>query len=110
MPDQRGGNFTLDVSRDPSTKMEIGMGERNIRESWGTLIHEAMELLMADECVRFKKTDLFSSDASDSFWFLFNHNQFTEITAKLGWFLYNVAPDFNKAYQKCFKHRLTRCK
>lgn len=115
MPDLRGGNYTMEVDRDPSTRIEIGMDERNIREAWGTLVHEAMELILSDECVRFKKTDLFEPNCSDSFWFIFNHNQFTEACAKLGWFLYNAAPEFNKAYKTCYdakwrKKKLTKRK
>lgn len=100
-PSSRCGQIELVVNRKKPTQITVGMDYRDVRDAWNVLLHEALESLLADENACYKRTDLYLPDASDTFHFIFTHNQFSETVARLAWFTWLARADFEKAFKRC---------
>lgn len=85
-------------SKGASTTITIGIG-CPLWEAYGTLLHEAMEVVSDISRLRYKNASSFNT-SSDSYSFHMDHNQYSEVCAKVGAFLHDVMKDFNKAYKK----------
>jgi hypothetical protein len=92
-----GGDF---VSFGDSGMAEISVG---IDDDWMTvlasLIHEAIEFACVDKDKRFRPDQDYSS-ATDAYWFIFNHRDFSEIIARATTFLTGAIPDLVHKYKK----------
>lgn len=107
-PHKSGGQFEYfpDVSlpdgkHDDETVSRMTIGFLHNDDWWevfNVILHETWEMAAADHNVRYKRTDLFMSWASDAFVFHFNHNEFTEITAQSAHFLSFALDDIKKAW------------
>lgn len=105
-PSTEGGNFTYlpGTCRDPKkekshSKITVGR-EDQLWSAWAILVHESLEFLLAEEGVRLRPTGHYSIGASDIYRFHFDHNQFTEVAARLGCFVYEVRPRFEATWRK----------
>lgn len=109
MPKQTGAwfNVCLDGTQEP--QMHIGMDYPHPCDAFGVLTHEALEMVMADLNVLYRPC-AFAPTASDTPIFVFNHNQHTEIAARLGFFLFDISVAFTKAYEKCNGVRVVKRK
>lgn len=101
LPEGFGGSFSLCPKKGDSL-MEIGMAYDYRSESYGVLLHEAMEAALTDAECSFKP-NAFEQDASDIRRFFFDHNQFTEAIARTNWFLCQLREDFDAAWKKVAK-------
>jgi hypothetical protein len=100
-PKLSGGEFVSmpDGSKDRA-KITVGV-EGALWASWGILVHEVSEHILCELHVRFRPTNHYVNSASDLYHFAFNHNQFTELCARLGSFLCECRADFERAWKKC---------
>lgn len=90
MPYERGGMFNVNKDGHSEPEMHIGINEKDLGRIWTTLAHEAMEFAIGQVDCSYAPRNAFEPDVSDVPLFVFNHNQFTEIAARSGLFLYNV--------------------
>ena len=97
-PTERGGAFYFAPEPGKLSRIRVGMDYAEIRDAWSVLQHEALEMLMADHGARYLKSGSFCAGASDAYSFYFDHNQLTEIAAKLGHFTFDVHDDFSAAW------------
>jgi hypothetical protein len=102
-PEERGGHFNL-CRNSEEPQITVGMDQRYAEDAFGVLMHEALEMLMDDMgCAFIPK--VFETNASDTYRFMFNHNQHTEICARAAHFFWQVWNDFNGAIKVCQKHK-----
>lgn len=108
MPDNDGGCFYMAPDNKGVPRIKVGMSDYTWPEVVNTLIHEALELILARRHLRFIPTGRLSS-GHDSYHFHFDHNEFTESVSELAPFLVAALPDvataFRKARQKPTKKR-----
>ena len=97
-----GASFWTLCSSGPDkdyARISVGCGSEYYYKSLACLLHEAMEMIMGDLHVTYRKDGYFDQNASDMPHFHFHHNEFTEICARLGVFMARVEPDFKAAWQ-----------
>lgn len=99
MPDNDGGCFYMAPDDKSIPRIKVGLLDCVWTEVVNTLIHEALELVLARRYLRFIPTGRLSS-SHDSYHFHFDHNQFTESVTELAGFLVAVLPDVRKAFEK----------
>jgi hypothetical protein len=102
-PNLLGGHFNL-CRHGAEPQITIGMDHRSADESYGVLVHETLEMLMDDMgCAFIPK--VFETNASDTYRFMFNHNQHTEISSRAAHFFWQCWNEFNKAFDLCRKNK-----
>lgn len=93
---QLGGSVEFNK---PVPEVRVGLGG----DHWGmvvsVLLHEAQELTACDLRLRFRAACDWQV-ASDSYFFHFDHNQFSEVCARAGYFISQCLPALSKAYKK----------
>ena len=99
-PGHTGGWFYFMPDGGQShTRIRVGFDYSDIDDSFCILVHEAMEALIDDAGCRMRPTSNFCRNASDLYRFAFDHNQMTDIAAKLGCFLWSIRKDFEAAFE-----------
>lgn len=92
------GSFHFVPDDKSLPRLKIGL-----KSNWWTVVavatHEAFELLASEHRARFIADGNFLR-ASDTFWFHFNHNTFSQITEDLGYFLAKLLPDLEKTWKR----------
>lgn len=83
----------------PNPRIKIGADVDTWGEVLGALVHEAVEYCMARLRVRFQRADSEHWD-STSYVFIFNHEQFSDISRRVGDFEARCLPDLLKAWRK----------
>lgn len=105
-PETTGGNFTWVPKGKSHSEMVIGFNYGYSDKPYGTLFHEALEAAAADVNGRFNREG-FDGDASDVVVFMFDHNQHSEISARVSYFIKQCHEDFFKAW-KAHRHSLKK--
>lgn len=98
--DDYGGSFSLntaDTKRSPHASMTIGVAARSTSEAMEVAAHEAFEAATQETCCRFKQSSGYTEGASDTYWFVMNHNQMTEVMARVGNFIWQIGEDLDIA-------------
>lgn len=103
-PAHTGGWFYFMPEHGANARIRIGFDYENADDPYCILVHEAMEFLIDEVGARFRPTSNFCQTASDLYVFYFNHNQMTDIAAKLGSFLLEIQEDFHAAFQLIQEH------
>lgn len=100
-PDETGGSFCWMPDGNERSRIRVGFNYSagEIETVFAILVHEALEALIEDQNCRFRPTSTFVRCASDVYVFHFDHNQFTDIAAKLGVFLWEIREDFKAAFE-----------
>jgi hypothetical protein len=98
MPTETGGSFYWMPEGHERARIWVGFDYQD-ETPWVILCHEALEALIEDQGCRFRPTSSFVRNASDVYQFHFDHNQFTDISAKLGCFIFAIKDDFVAAQQ-----------
>lgn len=93
-----GAEFTT-VGPSGLEEIQVGLDYKRWSHVVGALLHEMMELAYADMNVRFRLDTDFAG-ANDGYHFVFDHNIFSEATARVAPFLVGCLPDLAKAYRK----------
>jgi hypothetical protein len=96
-PNRRGGSFEMRTGTEfdkehPRPLMVIG-GEYSVSDAYEVLVHEALEFVACEAGTRFRSTHAYATSASDVYMFMFDHNQLTEIAARVGNFIWQVKED-----------------
>lgn len=97
-PKECGGSFFFVPDKAALSRIRVGFDYPEIGQAWAVLYHEALELLMADAGLRYRQSGSYVPNASDAYLFHFDHNQFSEIAAKLAYFSLDAFPDFKAAW------------
>lgn len=98
-PEEMGGNFFFMPDDTYShSRIRVGFRYECIDDCWCVLFHEAMEAIITEMECRYKPTSCYISGASDIYRFYFDHNQFTEIAARLAMFIKACIKDFEAAF------------
>jgi len=98
-PKETGGCFYWMPEGQERSRIRIGFDYDDIETPFSILVHETMEFLIEIQGGRFRPTSGFVRSASDVYRFFFDHNQMTEIAAKLGCFLWDIRKDFEAAFE-----------
>lgn len=104
-PKDCGGYFYTHFSTDELPHMSIGLDYGTFGQVMGVLTHEASEFAAGEENVVYRKSGTWAPNASDAYYFNFNHNEFTEICSKVGCFLSMAGPHIEKEWQKSRKRK-----
>lgn len=99
MPTETGGSFYWMPEGHERSRIWVGFDYQD-ETPWAILCHEALEALIEDQGCRLRPTSSFVRTASDVYLFHFDHNQFTDIAAKLGCFIFAIKDDFEAASKK----------
>ena len=79
--------------------MKIGFRYNNWWEVVVVAQHEAFEYIAAQMELRFKPCGT-SMSASDTYRFVFNHEQFSRICEEVGYFMAKMLPDLATSFKK----------
>jgi hypothetical protein len=107
--DSESGNFTWfpdnpSGPKNPKSHAEIVVGVDGTEwAAWVVLVHEACEAIMSDMGLRFRPSNRYVERSSDLYTFHFDHNQFTEVAARLGALISDCRSDFVKSVKKIKK-------
>lgn len=97
-PAVSGGDFKfMGGGGKTHSKMTIGFDDYSEAEVFEILCHETFELLACDRNARFRHTGSYVPNASDSYFFFFNHNDYSEIAAQAGNFIWQCHQDLKAA-------------
>lgn len=99
MPFETGGWFNCCHNGSPA-QMHIGLNYDAMYKVHQVVVHEAHELAMCDQGCSFKRNDAYVDNASDCYQFIMDHNQFTEVCARAGFFLYNTLNPLTAEWRK----------
>lgn len=97
--DAAGGEFYMHHKPSGLARIVVGFGERSWGAVVGILLHEAYELAAADHGCRFNPAPDYSWDAAN-YSFAMTHQQFAEITARVGIFMSDCLPALSSAYNR----------
>jgi len=81
-------------------QIHVGMDYNNVEHPFANLCHEVYEM-SADDAGCLFKPKAFEEGASDLVRFFMDHNEFTEVSSKASYFIWQCAEDFKKAFKKC---------
>jgi hypothetical protein len=99
-PDSLGGSFQLN-SGDPAKQrhatMTLGADHDCMSDLMEVAAHETFEAACQELGCRFKPCTVYVANASDVYYFHLDHNQMSEITARVGNFLWQIGPDLQAA-------------
>lgn len=98
-PESTGGNFVLLPTEGVST-MEVGTKLDYWHEILNILAHEAFEFSLGEVNARYRPNPCFADCASDTYRFMFDHNQFTEAVYRASYFICKSQPALAKIHRK----------
>lgn len=98
-PDSCCGSFTLSPNIGPSA-MEVGTDLDHFWEVLNILLHEAMEMALCEVSARYRPNPCFADSASDTYRFMFDHNQFTEASYRAAYFIAKSQYSLAKIHRK----------
>ena len=93
-----GGAFYMNHESDGQARIVLGVNERSWGAQVAVLLHEALELAMADHACRFNPAPDYSWDSAN-YLFVMNHPQFSEIVARVGLYVSNCLPALSQVYK-----------
>lgn len=99
-PNMRGGEFNSPRKLGDRQQMIIGVDDAEYGHVLGVTLHEALESTACDLDLRFRRSGQFHGEASDSYHFIMDHRQFSELCARVGYFVWAVQTDLMKAHLK----------
>lgn len=105
-PESCGGNFVLSP-KDGAATMDVGTKFDNWFEVLQVLLHEVMEMAFCEVSGRFRPNPAFADCASDTYRFMFDHNQFTEAGHRAAYFIAKSQNDLARHHRK---HKAARLK
>lgn len=85
------------------TRMIIGLND-HWKGVVGVLTHESVEIAAWDMGTQYRKSGEYS-ETTNGYYFMFDHQQFTEIADRAGYFMAQVLPDLSTAYRKLTKKK-----
>lgn len=96
-PEKFDGSFFMHPGENKDhSEIRVGCAGQ-LDEPYAVLVHEVIEAACVDVGVRFIPSSVYVKSASDVYRFFFDHNQFTEIAARVSWFLWQCNTDFRAA-------------
>jgi hypothetical protein len=104
-PSVCGGSFYYMPDGTERSRMRIGLDYDTFFEVLSVVLHEATEFLLDEFRLRYRATNTFATRASDTFIFHFDHNEFTEVMARLATFLDDCLKDLRAAFDLVWDER-----
>jgi hypothetical protein len=87
-----GGDFSRATEENGIAEINVGMEEKEWADTISILLHESAELAIYDMRCRYNPDPDFSRDHGN-YIFLLTHEQFSEIIARVAWFISRALPD-----------------
>jgi hypothetical protein len=95
--DSFDGSFALQENGVKTATIEVGFKNKNWRQVFEVVLHEATEFAMSDVGLRFQPAPDFAYE-NGSYTFHMDHTQFSNICAKVSEFLTLALPDLFKVF------------
>lgn len=97
LPQETGGYYYFQPEEGRVGRLKIGIDWHNWWEVVSILLHEVTEYALHKQNLAYAKCGA-TSYASDCRWFMFNHQEFSETTANVAYFLTKALPDLAKVW------------
>lgn len=94
-----GGEFYCAPEPGKIPRIKVGVDDRKWSFVVGVLLHETMELVMAQLKYRYDQADDYGRDHS-SYLFIMTHPQYSDVCARVGLFVSECLPKLTKAYKE----------
>ena len=94
-----GGEFFLQPEEGRIPRIVVGLDYEKWTDCLSVLLHEALECIMERRDHRYRRAGRIHPGL-DTFTFLFNHDQFTEICAIAAMFLAGAMPEVARAWKE----------